>query len=229
MCCGCLDGKHINFQPSQSAGSYYYNYKGHHSIVLLALVDATYTYVDVGVNGRISDGGVFRESSLQEVLESDSLNLSEDECLPGTVNTVSYVIVADYAFPLSRRLMKPFPQRGLSYEKRIYNYRLSRARRVVENAFGILSNRIRILQRTILSPHKVETITLACCILHNFLATKCNRYIDTEKLVCDLKKLSTQGSGHFSNSAINNRIHFCNYFNSPIGSVEWQKRAAGLE
>ena len=70
--------------------------------------------------------------------------------------------------------MKPYPNRRPE-EQRVFNYRLSRARRVVENAFGILANRFRVFLTTIniQDTAKVEDIVLACCALHNFLRTEC--------------------------------------------------------
>lgn len=66
--------------------------------------------------------------------------------------------------------MKPYSRRHMSYDERIFNYRLSRARRIVENAFGILANRFRIFMKPIaLSPENVELTVLAACSLHNFL------------------------------------------------------------
>ncbi|KOB77057.1 Uncharacterized protein OBRU01_04632 [Operophtera brumata] len=55
-CCGALDGKHVVLNAPDDSGSYYYNYKNQHSIVLMALVDHDYCFIyfDIGCNGRIS-------------------------------------------------------------------------------------------------------------------------------------------------------------------------------
>ena len=78
------------------------------------------------------------------------------------------MIVSDDAFPLKNNIMKPYSRTSLSREKRIYNYRLSRARRIVENAFSILSNQFRVFMTPILlDAEKVEAIVMASCSLHN--------------------------------------------------------------
>ena len=72
-----MDGKHVQLKCPVNSGSYYFNYKSSFSIVLLALVDADYKflYVDVGCNGRVSDGGVFRNSALSSALSLNTLNI----------------------------------------------------------------------------------------------------------------------------------------------------------
>ena len=243
-CIGSIDGKHIVIKQPKQSGSYYFNYKGNFSIVLLALVDANYkfTYVNVGCNGRISDGGVFRNSTLSEALNNDLLGIPLPRA-PNNFNVpLPYVIVADDAFPLKENIMKPFPFRGLSREKRIFNYRLSRARRIVENAFGILANRFRIFLSPIqVCPENVEKITLASCVLHNFLRDKAPLYspkdsIDFENTdegkielgtwrseQCGLTSVSITGSNNYRNDAKLIREHFCDYFNTS-GQVSWQNK-----
>ena len=70
--------------------------------------------------------------------------------------------MADDAFPLKDYIQKPYGQVGLTKEMRIFNYRQSRARHIVENAVGILANRFRVFMTPIgLAPEKVEAIVLA--------------------------------------------------------------------
>eukprot|EP00794_Sanderia_malayensis_P002889 gene2889-biopygen2376 len=69
--------------------------------------------------------------------------------------------------------MKPFPQANLDDRRRIFNYRLSRVRRLSENVFGIWSNRFRVFTTTMaLCPDKAIDVTLATIVLHNFLRSK---------------------------------------------------------
>eukprot|EP00795_Rhopilema_esculentum_P011148 gene11148-20032_t len=108
--------------------------------------------------------------TLSEALSKDLLGIPAPRQPTGSESALPFVIVADDAFPLQNNLMKPYPFRGLSSEQRIYNYRLSRARRVVENAFGILANRFRVfLSPLMISPENAEKVVLASCVLHNFL------------------------------------------------------------
>ena len=70
------------------------------------------------------------------------VNVPPPRELPGTQDKMDFVMVADEAFPLQRNLLRPFPGRDLdTMVKKRYNYRLSRARRVVENAFGTCTQR----------------------------------------------------------------------------------------
>lgn len=64
--------------------------------------------------------------------------------------------------------MKPFANRGQTHKELMFSFRLSRARRVVENAFGILSSKFHIFKTAInLEPDKVQIITLASLAMHN--------------------------------------------------------------
>lgn len=177
-CVGAIDGKHIVIMSPIHSDSEYINYKGTFSIVLMALCDADYciTYSNVGTQGRISDGGVFNNCSLYTALENGSLNLPSEEPLPMREKPVPYVIVGDYAFPLKDYLMVPYSgnhDRGTP--ERIFNYRLSRARRIIENVFGIMSAVFRVLRKPILlNPDKTRLITECCVLLHNFLRKSSN-------------------------------------------------------
>ncbi|XP_008180263.1 uncharacterized protein LOC103308527 [Acyrthosiphon pisum] len=170
---GSMDGKHVVIQAPINTGSEYFNYKSSFSIVLFAVVDANYNFifVDAGCQGRISDGGVFQDCQLNKKLKSNSLGLPLLAPLPGRRKEIPFFFIGDGAFPLTDNIMKPFS--GLFSKgtpERIYNYRLSRARRVVENVFGIISSVFRVLRKPLLlNPEKSELIIMTIAHLHNFL------------------------------------------------------------
>lgn len=175
-CIGAIDGKHIVLQAPINSGSEYFNYKSAFSIVLLAVVDANYCFLfcDVGCQGRISDGGVFRNSILYKKICREELNFSVSRPLSGRKISVPFVFVADDAFAISANVMNPGRdlKRGA---KRTFNYRLSRARRLSENVFGIMSAAFRVFRKPLLlEPEKAVKVTMACIYLHNFLRQSVN-------------------------------------------------------
>jgi len=103
--------------------------------------------------------------------------LPQPKLLPNTNTPVPFVFLSDSAFAISKHILKLFSQKNLTHDKHIFNYRLSRTRRVVENAFGILSSRFRLFKKPIMIDVKnIDVIILACCALHNFLSGKSKNY-----------------------------------------------------
>ena len=253
-CLGAIDGKHVVIQAPPRSGSDYFNYKKTHSIVLLAVCDANYnfTLVDIGDNGRQSDGGVYMNSKLGYAIDNNLLDLPATDFITNTVNNIKYpyVFVADDAFSMKTYMIKPYPKSCLNDPtKVITNYRISRARRVIENSFGILASRFRVFRRPIIaSVETVCNIVKATLALHNFLMKitqtddryqYCPRnYIDSDSgnsirpgrwrnEIGDVTGLNgfhgnDRGSNNCSALAKKVRDDFNNYFNSPEGAVSWQ-------
>ncbi|XP_037818972.1 putative nuclease HARBI1 [Lucilia sericata] len=221
MCLGAIDGKHIAFRAKSKDGSYYYNYKGYNSIILLAIVDANYRFIMVDV-GRANDAAAFNASAIGNAIKNNFLNFPENEELPGTNTKVPYVFVSDDAFRLSSRILKPYSQRQKK-ENKIFNYRLSRARRVAENAFGILANRFQIFFKEINLPvEKVEIVTLACCALHNFILRDFEEQPPTT--IIDLCSLDKAPGNNYAEEASEIRDTFSNFFNN-VDILPWQEQS----
>lgn len=143
-------------------------------IVLLAVVDAhkRFIIIDVGSMGRFSDGGIFADSAFGYKLQNRQLNLPNDKPLISDADPTPYVFIGDQAFPLQKHFMRPYPKSTYqdSRARNTFNYRLSRARNVVENAFGILSVRFRVFRRPFeCKLELVDTVTKTTCVLHNYL------------------------------------------------------------
>lgn len=140
--------------------------------MLLALADANccFTVVDIGAEGRRSDGGIFQNSELKHQLENNYFKLPKARLISKDGPVLPYIIVADEAFALTAYMLRPYPRSNLNIKTRVFNYRLSRARRIIECAFGILALRWRIYQRPIATNiNNAVLIIQATTCLHNFL------------------------------------------------------------
>lgn len=227
-----MDGKHIAIVPPPDSGSFYYNYKGFNSVVLLAIANANYEFVmcDVGTNGRISDGGVLDNTRFGELLIEEKLNLPGPKRPDNSSKMLPYVFVGDEAFALRKDFLKPFSSRELTEERRVFNYRLSRARRVIENVFGIMSSRFRVFSAPInLKVSAVDKVVLASCVLHNYLRKKIgasycpldneeDNAVEQHNSLCPLQQGPTRNS---TMAAKQVRDTFMAYFNDE-GAIPWQ-------
>ena len=157
-----MDDKLVNIRCPAKTGSQFFDFKKTFSTILFAVVDARYNflYIDVGTNGRANDASVFSKSAFSRALEENALNVP-----------ARGVFVADDAFPLRVDTLGPYSRCcHLDNRQKIFNYRLSRARRVVENAFGILVSRFRVFEKPIpLSLKTTEQLVKTACALHNWL------------------------------------------------------------
>ncbi|XP_065295881.2 uncharacterized protein [Dermacentor albipictus] len=249
-CVGAVDGKHVQIIAPPNSGSSYFNYKGTFSIVLMAIVDAKYKFmmVDVGAPGRHSDGGVFKSCTFGKKLNDGVVALPAAARLPKSQKVAPHVFVGDEAFQLRTDFLRPFPGKGMLPIQRVFNYRLSRARRIVENAFGILTARWRILLGPMnLLPKNATFAVLACCALHNFISsaretTYCPPgYVDSEDdygnivpgqwrsdaVSSSLLDLETTQSRNYRASAADTRNLFAQYFFNE-GAIAWQWAHTGL-
>ncbi|KAL6416945.1 hypothetical protein ACFW04_014772 [Cataglyphis niger] len=135
-CVGAIDGKHIMIQAPPNSGLMYFNYKKTFILVLMVACDAQYKFTLFDVGAYALYGG--------------TLNIPRSTArLPRSDKEVSYYFVGDEAFQMSTNLMRPYPGRSLNEQKSIFNYRRSRARRMIENTFGIFAAMWRIFRRII--------------------------------------------------------------------------------
>ena len=143
---GALDGKHVALKKPKNTGALYPNYKGFFSIVMLALVDGQYRFrwVDAGTAGSCSDAQIFNACQLKRKTDDGRIGFPDPAPITQGGSYVPYFILADDALALKTWLMKPYGRRMLTREERIANYRISRGRRVIENAFGILVSRLTV-------------------------------------------------------------------------------------
>ena len=179
--------------------------------------------MDVGAPGSESDAAIFSNCSFLRLAESKSLELPENGSLGSPPADVPHVIVGDEAFPLKPWLMRPYPGTELDERKRVYNYRLSRARRVVENTFGIWAAQWRILFNPIDADDDLTSLIIwTTIVLHNFLRQDGVDDSNESEISSSWRDIPRVGSNNYTTAAFSVRETFADYFVSPEGQLGFQ-------
>lgn len=201
------------------------------------MVDANYKFVivDNGSYGKEGDSSIFLKSDIGRWILNGSFGCPEESFLPGSNIVVPHVIVGDEAFRLHTHIMKPYSKKSSREDvsKKTFNYRLSRARRVTKNAFGLLSQVFRVFYQSIdVQTTTCDNLIWVSCCLHNMLRDgyleKNNKpfyeYDCENKLLyvvyCN-NMLEISAGGGFSNmEGFKVRDQFKHFFNNE-GALNW--------
>ena len=146
-----VDGSHVPLKCPDgglAACKEYHNFKNFYSVVLMGLVDAKHRFIwgSCGFPGNSHDSIIFHSTQLWA-------DLTEQKTIPPIAKDP--FILGDSAFQFQAWLMKPFTNAVLTPQQHYFNYRLSRARMVTEDAYGRLKRRWRVLMRKCESPPKL--------------------------------------------------------------------------
>lgn len=237
-CIGAIDGKHVRIEKLPNSGSRNFNYKGYHSLVLMACCDADglFTMVESGFAGRNSDGGIFRASAMKYWITHDGLDIPSPARLPNDENDCHFpfYFAADEAFPLSPYIMRPYSKRVLDNVKRVFNYRLSRGRKTIECAFGMASEKFQVLNSPIRcrDEQNINYIVKCVCVLHNYVRKREGVQYQGKQLTenvsgdyitsCNVAPLPNVPLVNAQSTGNAIRNYLANYFVTPLASLPWQ-------
>lgn len=183
----------------------------------------------------MNDAGAFQYSDLGKLLAENKIQLPIPTKLRNSNIVCPYYFIGDNGFPLKPYIMTPYPRStSLSMTEKIFNARLSHARRVIECSFGILVRKWQLFEKPI--AFKLETteqIIMAMACIHNFLITSEMDLPSEERNYSFEIDLSDDESDEESDEEIerNNivkdeakliRQQIKKYFVLPYGSVPWQ-------
>lgn len=165
-CAGCIDGKYIRIKCPSGSGHKFYNFL----LQVVADVNYKFTCVDIGGYSELDDVGTFTFSTLYNDLEKGLLKLPECAQIPNSTVKLPYVLLGDVGYPLKPYLMKPYVQRDLSNEQKVFNSRLTEARKSVRTALGLMASKWKLFTSCMQShPDRANLIIKCICLLHNIV------------------------------------------------------------
>ncbi|CAF4890945.1 unnamed protein product [Pieris macdunnoughi] len=175
----CLGGKHIRIKKFTKSGSMNLNYK--------------FIFVNIGSYGKDCDAAIFQRTQFYKLLSEGRLQIPTPSLLhPNQSVETPYVLEMKLFSLLTHNLLRPYSGNQLTIQQCIFNYRLIRARRYVECAFGILANKCRNFHRPLNVSKKLgKNIVKACVVLHNLVRVRdgyrsADGYVATETAFVDL-------------------------------------------
>lgn len=137
------------WQAPPRSGPRFFNYKDFFSIILLAVCNAN-------------------QSAFKKMIRSKQMKLPPKCHIEGMEKDFSFFFAGDAAFQRSQHMMASLKGKFLAPEKKIYNYRLSRARKSIESSFGMLCQRYEVFTGPLkVSIPLAKSIVLSCTALHN--------------------------------------------------------------
>ena len=123
----------------------------------------------MGAAGSTSDAQIFKHTDLRHKIKDSSIGFPDSESLGIDGPKVNFFILGD-AFLLKLWLIRPYSSHCMDLKERVFNYRISWGRSVVENAFGILTSHFRIFHSLVQQePPVVKRVVMACLVLHDLL------------------------------------------------------------
>lgn len=178
--------------------------------------------------------GIFLKCRLGQAIRNEVFDIPPPKALPDSDVMSPFVILGDEAFPLMENLMKPYARQQslVDRTKAIFNYRLSRARRIVENSFGILAQHFHVFHTPInVNIDTIENLVTSTCILHNLICIE-SKGASMEDAGTPSSKMDSLEE--FNESLEPNggnpqqvRDNFKDYLNG-VGAVSWQNETIRL-
>ena len=155
--CGCIDGTLINIDAPKDNEVAFVDREGNHSINCMLVCGPDFRFYCASCRrpGSVNDARVLRTSSLMARMEA------------GWRPFPHAIILGDSAYPLKAWLIPPLHNDPNNATERKFNRTHKATRRVIENAIGILKEKLPCLSHLRVSPIYAGDIVKTCVTLSN--------------------------------------------------------------